>query len=56
MAGVTSASVLTQQGVDNFLILEAKNRVGGRMFEMMVGNYLLPIGAGWVQGFAGNPT
>jgi len=57
MAGVTAARRLADLGVDNVLVLEARDRVGGRTFSVdtpYAGN--VDLGAMWIhEGQAGNP-
>jgi len=63
MAGIGAASTLSDNGIDDFIIAEAKDDVGGRMESMSFGdkanepgaNYTVEIGAGWIFGTTGNP-
>lgn len=55
IAGIELARELDKAGVD-FLILEASNRVGGRISEFRFGGYTLERGANWIQGLRGNPV
>lgn len=54
MAGIEAARRLDAKGVD-FLILEASERVGGRLQEKRFGGFVLESGANWIQGLNGNP-
>lgn len=53
-AGIEAAHRLHEERV-NFLILEASDRVGGRVQEKKFGNYVLESGANWIQGLNGSP-
>ncbi|KAG5672866.1 hypothetical protein PVAND_002955 [Polypedilum vanderplanki] len=49
-AGVAAASRLFQSGVTDFKILEAENRIGGRIHTMKFGNAMIDLGAQWCHG------
>eukprot|EP00252_Welwitschia_mirabilis_P025972 TRINITY_DN8314_c0_g1_i1.p1 TRINITY_DN8314_c0_g1~~TRINITY_DN8314_c0_g1_i1.p1 ORF type:complete len:528 (-),score=50.91 TRINITY_DN8314_c0_g1_i1:115-1668(-) len=53
MSGVMAAKTLAGNGVKDFLILEATNRMGGRMHRTSIGNYTIELGANWVEGVGG---
>lgn len=53
MSGIMAAKTLTDNGVKDFVILEATNRIGGRMHKETVGGYTIEIGANWVEGVGG---
>lgn len=53
-AGIEAARRFDEEDVD-FLILEASDRVGGRVQEKKFGGYVLESGANWIQGLNGNP-
>jgi polyamine oxidase len=40
-------------GVDDFLILEATDRIGGRMRHMEFEGYTIELGANWIEGVGG---
>ncbi|KAI0328841.1 amine oxidase [Cubamyces sp. BRFM 1775] len=54
MAGVIAARTLYEQGIDDFIIVEAKNELGGRMMSHRFGaannQWTIELGANWVQG------
>jgi Flavin containing amine oxidoreductase len=55
IAGLGAANVLRSQG-KTVLILEARNRVGGRIFtDRSLGNIPLDLGASWIHGTQDNP-
>ncbi len=37
LAGLSAASYLAKQGVKDFRLLEARNRLGGRVFTVQIG-------------------
>jgi monoamine oxidase len=48
LTGLTLAHLLKREGID-FQIIEAKQRVGGRMFTKMSGNHIpIDLGAAWL--------
>ncbi|KAG8899616.1 hypothetical protein FRC00_001217, partial [Tulasnella sp. 408] len=50
VAGVIAAQQLHEAGIDNFLIVEARDELGGRMHSYKVENYTVEVGCNWVQG------
>ena len=54
VAGVTAARTLHEQGIDDFIILEARHELGGRMMSHTFGaageDWTVEVGANWVQG------
>ncbi|KAJ5597436.1 hypothetical protein N7537_007520 [Penicillium hordei] len=56
VAGVTAAKALSDNGVDDFLLVEYQDRIGGRMHDVSFGSgpdgnpYTVEAGANWVQG------
>lgn len=54
MAGITAARTLHDQGIDDFIVIEARHEVGGRMLSHTFGEpgrqYTVELGANWVQG------
>ncbi|KAK0200983.1 hypothetical protein DFS33DRAFT_1277312 [Desarmillaria ectypa] len=50
VAGVIAARTLHEEGIDNFLIIEARDELGGRMRSHAFAGYTVEIGANWVQG------
>ena len=56
MSGIAAADKLDSQGFD-VLVLEARDRIGGRTWTMYWDEAGIPIdmGAGWIHGTTGNP-
>eukprot|EP00794_Sanderia_malayensis_P019244 gene19244-21172_t len=55
-AGIKAAETLHNNGVDDFLVLEGKDYIGGRVRHVNFQGNLIPLGAGWIHGYApGNP-
>jgi len=54
ISGLACASRLILAGVHSVLVLEAKDRVGGRMFEREFGGHRVELGAQWIHGQEGN--
>ncbi|KDQ59970.1 hypothetical protein JAAARDRAFT_56889 [Jaapia argillacea MUCL 33604] len=54
VAGVIAARTLHEQGITNYLIIEARNELGGRLTSHKFGakdhQYTVEVGANWVQG------
>lgn len=55
MAGITAAQTLSTHGVTNFLILEGKDRIGGRLKDMDFEGIRMEVGAQWITGIGSNP-
>lgn len=54
MSGVAAANYLQASGIE-VLVLEATNRIGGRVFTDRDSGTALDMGAGWIEGKIGNP-
>ena len=54
VAGLRCAAVLTERGV-NVTVLEARDRVGGRVHQVSLAGRTLDMGANWIHGTSGNP-
>lgn len=54
VAGLTAASELTRMG-KNVLVLEARDRLGGRIFSQKVKHEIYDLGASWIHGIENNP-
>lgn len=55
MAGLSAANHLVKNGFKDFKILEARNRIGGRIVNIDIGNNKVELGANWIHGVLGNP-
>lgn len=53
MAGLSSAYHLIKNGFTDFKILEARDRIGGRIVQIPVGNEKVELGANWIHGVLG---
>ena len=49
MAGLSAAKTLKAKGITNFVVLEARSEVGGRVQEAMLGDQYVEKGALWVM-------
>ncbi len=54
VAGLTAASRLTAEGWD-VLVLEGRDRIGGRTFTRDLGGARVDLGGSWIHGPFGNP-
>nr|WP_045250521.1 NAD(P)/FAD-dependent oxidoreductase [Microbacterium azadirachtae] len=54
IAGITTARLLRQAG-QNVVILEARDRIGGRMWTDRDAGFPVDRGASWIHGLIGNP-
>ncbi|KAK9509174.1 hypothetical protein O3M35_006546 [Rhynocoris fuscipes] len=55
MAGLSAASLLANNNMTDFIILEARNRIGGRIVSIEKDGSKLELGANWIHGVLGNP-
>ncbi|XP_073998632.1 spermine oxidase isoform X2 [Rhodnius prolixus] len=55
MAGLSAASLLANNNMTDFLVLEARNRIGGRIVSIDKDGSKLELGANWIHGVLGNP-
>nr|XP_027238152.1 peroxisomal N(1)-acetyl-spermine/spermidine oxidase-like [Penaeus vannamei] len=55
VAGLTAAKTLLEEGVEDFVILEAQDRLGGRVHTVRRGPVLVEAGAEWIHGGLKNP-
>ena len=53
-AGVAAARALVDEGFE-VIVLEARDRVGGRVWTDQVGGITADLGASWIHGVDGNP-
>ena len=56
MSGIAAAKTLHDEGIDDFIILEGGDRVGGRMRNMSWHGTTIELGANWIQGTSLNPV
>ena len=50
VAGVIAARTLHQNGIDDFLIIEARDELGGRMQTQNLSGTIVERGPNWIQG------
>ena len=50
VTGVIAARTLHQNGIDDFLIVEARHELGGRMMSHTFAGKTIELGANWIQG------
>lgn len=50
VAGIIAAQQLHDAGYKNFLIVEARDELGGRLHSYDLDGYTVEVGANWVQG------
>lgn len=55
IAGLSAAFHLTKNGFNDFKLLEARNRIGGRIIQIEMANDKIELGANWIHGVLGNP-
>ncbi|KAF8440194.1 hypothetical protein BGX38DRAFT_1251036 [Terfezia claveryi] len=56
MTGITAAcSFANELNITDFLILEARNEIGGRMQNTKIGSTTIEFGANWIQSLSTNP-
>lgn len=55
MAGLSAANHLLKNGIENFIIIEARKRIGGRILSIPLKNHKVELGANWIHGVLGNP-
>ncbi|XP_014669381.1 PREDICTED: peroxisomal N(1)-acetyl-spermine/spermidine oxidase-like [Priapulus caudatus] len=56
IAGLGAAQRLLKAGVSDIIILEAGDRIGGRICSFPYGNGFIDYGAQWIHGEDGNPV
>jgi polyamine oxidase len=54
IAGLTAANALAQAGVEA-VVLEARDRIGGRLYTADLGGWPTDLGGSWIHTPAGNP-
>ena len=50
VAGIIAARTLHQNGIDDFLIVDALDQLGGRMMNRTFAGKTIEVGANWIQG------
>lgn len=53
-AGISALSKLMENGFSNVTLLEAENRIGGRIYTVPFASSVMDLGAQWVHGDKGN--
>ncbi|XP_020526752.1 polyamine oxidase 1 isoform X2 [Amborella trichopoda] len=53
ISGLGAAKVLSEKGIKDFVILEASDRIGGRIHKEDFCSLKVETGAGWIQGVGG---
>lgn len=53
-SGIAAATKLYENGLTNITILEAENRIGGRINSVEFGGSVIDLGGTWVHGENGN--
>ncbi|KAG7014256.1 Polyamine oxidase 1 [Cucurbita argyrosperma subsp. argyrosperma] len=53
VSGLSAAKVLVDNGIDDVVILEASDRIGGRVCKENFGGVSVELGAGWIVGVGG---
>ncbi|CAF2913698.1 unnamed protein product [Rotaria sp. Silwood2] len=56
MSGVMAANTLSQNGISDFLIIEAESVLGGRIKETTFDKYIIELGANWIAGIQNHKT
>ncbi|XP_026748758.2 peroxisomal N(1)-acetyl-spermine/spermidine oxidase [Galleria mellonella] len=55
IAGLSAANYFMNNGMEDFVILEARKRIGGRIISIPLKNHNIELGANWIHGVLGNP-
>lgn len=55
IAGLSAANHLLKNGIEDFIIIEARKRIGGRIISIPMKNHKVELGANWIHGVLGNP-
>jgi polyamine oxidase len=56
ISGVIAARTLSQAHIQDFLLIEAKNQLGGRLTSTEFGGRCVELGASWIQGTTNEVT
>ena len=49
VTGIKAAETLYREGFDDFIVLEGKNYIGGRIYHELFEGNMVPLGAGWIH-------
>ncbi|KAL2478432.1 Polyamine oxidase 1 [Forsythia ovata] len=55
-SGLSAAKLLAENGVEDVVILEAADRIGGRVRKEEFGGVSVELGAGWISGVGGKQS
>ncbi|XP_039282535.1 peroxisomal N(1)-acetyl-spermine/spermidine oxidase [Nilaparvata lugens] len=55
MSGLSAATHLVKNNMTDFIVLEARKRIGGRIISIEVESHRVELGANWIHGVLGNP-
>ncbi|XP_022632810.1 polyamine oxidase 1 isoform X1 [Vigna radiata var. radiata] len=56
ISGISAAKVLAENGIKDLVILEASDRIGGRIRKENFGGVSVELGAGWIVGVGGKES
>uniref|UniRef100_A0A8C5X142 Spermine oxidase n=1 Tax=Malurus cyaneus samueli TaxID=2593467 RepID=A0A8C5X142_9PASS len=56
LAGLSAAKALLESGFTDVTVLEASERIGGRVQSVQLGHATFELGATWIHGSHGNPV
>ncbi|XP_012065601.1 polyamine oxidase 1 [Jatropha curcas] len=56
ISGLSAAKVLAENGIEDMVILEASDRIGGRIRKENFGGVSVELGAGWIAGVGGKES
>jgi polyamine oxidase len=56
LSGTIAARTLAQAGMTDFLIVEARGELGGRLMSAEFAGQIVELGANWIEGTENNVT
>nr|AJP16789.1 polyamine oxidase 1 [Citrus trifoliata] len=56
ISGISAGKILAENGIEDILILEASDRIGGRVRNEKFGGVSVELGAGWIAGVGGKES